>query len=74
MAQQMKGVGIIGTGRRGYDLGMCIIDLKDKTGLEIRALNNRTRIRMEEAETPSCRSMRIRKQLPISRCMSVVRT
>jgi predicted dehydrogenase len=49
MAQARKGVGIIGTGRRGYDLGMCIIDLHDKTNLEIRALNNRTRIRMEEA-------------------------
>jgi predicted dehydrogenase len=43
------GVGIIGTGRRGYDLGMCIIDLIDSTSLEIRALNNRTRIRAEEA-------------------------
>jgi predicted dehydrogenase len=49
MAQAKKGVGIIGTGRRGYDLGMCIIDLSDKVGFEIRALNNRTRVRMEEA-------------------------
>ncbi len=45
---EKTGVGIIGTGRRGYDLGMCIIDLTDSTCLEIRALNNRTRIRMEE--------------------------
>lgn len=49
MAQEKKGVGIIGTGRRGFDLGMCIIDLSEKTALEIRALNNRTHIRMEEA-------------------------
>jgi predicted dehydrogenase len=46
---EKTGVGIIGTGRRGYDLGLCIIDLIDSTSLEIRALNNRTRIRMEEA-------------------------
>jgi predicted dehydrogenase len=49
MAQNKIGVGIIGTGRRGYDLGMCIIELSDRTDLEIRALNNRTRVRMEEA-------------------------
>ncbi len=49
MGQEKTGVGIIGTGRRGYDLGMCIIDLSDRTKLEIRALNNRTRVRMEEA-------------------------
>ncbi len=49
MAQEKTGVGIIGTGRRGYDLGICIIELSDRTGLEIRALNNRTRVRMEEA-------------------------
>ena len=49
MTQAKKGVGIIGTGRRGYDLGMCIIDLSEKTELEIRALNNRTRVRMDEA-------------------------
>jgi predicted dehydrogenase len=46
---QNTGVGIIGTGRRGYDLGMCIIDLIGKTSLGIRALSNRTRTRMEEA-------------------------
>jgi predicted dehydrogenase len=50
MASKKRGVGIIGTGRRGYDLGMCIIDLMDETDLEIRALCNRTRVRMEEAE------------------------
>ncbi len=49
MTHGKKGVGIIGTGRRGFDLGMCIIELSDKTDLEIRALNNRTRVRMEEA-------------------------
>jgi predicted dehydrogenase len=49
MASAKRGVGIIGTGRRGYDLGMCIIDLMDETDLEIRALCNRTRVRMEEA-------------------------
>ena len=49
MARKRKGVGIIGTGRRGYDLGVCIIDLHDKIDIEIKALNNRTRIRMEEA-------------------------
>ena len=49
MVKEKMGVGIIGTGRRGYDLGMCIIDLSDKVGFEIRALNNRTKVRMEEA-------------------------
>jgi predicted dehydrogenase len=49
MERKKSGVGIIGTGRRGYDLGMCVIDLSDMTNLEISALNNRTRIRMEEA-------------------------
>jgi len=49
MAREKRGVGIIGTGRRGHDLGMCIIDLIEKTDLEIRALCNRTRVRMEEA-------------------------
>lgn len=43
------GVGIIGTGRRGYELGTCVIDLYDSTDLEIRALCNRTRVRMDEA-------------------------
>ena len=51
MPDSRIGVGILGTGRRGYELGTCIIDLYDKTDLEIRALCNRTRVRMEEAET-----------------------
>jgi predicted dehydrogenase len=50
LASEKRGVGIIGTGRRGYDLGRCIIDLIDETDLEIRALCNRTRARMEEVE------------------------
>ena len=50
MASEKRGVGIIGTGRRGYDLGMCIIDLMEETDLEIQALCNRTRVRMEEAK------------------------
>jgi predicted dehydrogenase len=49
MAKKKRGVGIIGTGRRGYDLGMCIIDLTDRVDLEVRALNNRTMVRAEEA-------------------------
>jgi predicted dehydrogenase len=49
MSEGRIGVGIIGTGRRGYELGTCIIDLYDRIGMEIRALCNRTRVRMEEA-------------------------
>jgi len=44
------GVGIIGTGRRGYALGMTIVELLKETDLEIRALCNRTEKRMEEAK------------------------
>jgi predicted dehydrogenase len=50
MSHERIGVGIIGTGRRGFELGSCIIDLYGKTDLEIRALCNRTRVRMEEAK------------------------
>jgi predicted dehydrogenase len=47
--RQKIGVGLIGTGRRGYEIAACIARLRDKTDLEIRALNNRTLIRMEDA-------------------------
>jgi predicted dehydrogenase len=50
MLSERVGVGIIGTGRRGFELGTCIIDLYGTTKLEIRALCNRTRVRMEEAK------------------------
>ena len=50
MSHEKIGVGIIGTGRRGFELGTCIIDLYGTTDLEIRALCNRTRVRMEEAK------------------------
>ncbi len=50
MSQERIGVGIIGTGRRGFELGTCMIDLYEKTDLEIRALCNRTRARMEAAK------------------------
>ncbi|HEB29678.1 MAG TPA: Gfo/Idh/MocA family oxidoreductase [Spirochaetes bacterium] len=50
MSSERTGVGIIGTGRRGFELGTCIIDLYGTTQLEIRALCNRTRVRMEEAK------------------------
>lgn len=43
------GVGLIGTGRRGYELAVCMARLRDKIDLEVRALNNRTPVRMEEA-------------------------
>jgi predicted dehydrogenase len=49
MSADRLGVGIIGTGRRGYELGACIVDLYHETNLELRALCNRTRVRMEEA-------------------------
>ena len=42
------GVGIIGTGRRGNSLALTIADLFEETNLEVRALCNRTRSRMEE--------------------------
>jgi predicted dehydrogenase len=44
------GVGLVGTGRRGYELAVCMANLQDKIDLEVRALNNRTPIRMEEAK------------------------
>jgi len=50
MIKKRIGVGIIGTGRRGYLLGICIVELTNKTNLEIKALCNRTYIRMEEAK------------------------
>jgi predicted dehydrogenase len=49
MSDTKIGVGILGTGRRGYELGTCIIDLYEKTDLEIRAICNRTRSRMGQA-------------------------
>jgi predicted dehydrogenase len=51
MVPNKIGVGIIGTGRRGYSLGMCIAELSEATDLEIRALCNRTRVRMKETQT-----------------------
>jgi predicted dehydrogenase len=51
MSDNRLGVGIIGTGRRGYELGACLIDLYRETNLELKALCNRTAVRMEEART-----------------------
>ena len=48
MAEKI-GVGLIGTGRRGYELAVCMARLRDRIDLEVRALNNRTPIRAEEA-------------------------
>ncbi len=45
------GVGIIGTGRRGYSLAMEIADLSDETGFGVTALCSRTRFRMEETKS-----------------------
>jgi predicted dehydrogenase len=50
MSDNRLGVGIIGTGRRGYELGSCVVDLYRETNLELRALCNRTKVRMEEAK------------------------
>ncbi len=69
MSDTKIGVGIIGTGRRGYELGLCIIDLYKKTDLEIRALCNRTRSRMEEAH--SSIMTRYRKQHGVSPSISL---
>jgi predicted dehydrogenase len=44
------GVGIIGTGRRGYSLAECIVNEREHIDLEIRALCNRTPIRMRKAK------------------------
>jgi predicted dehydrogenase len=44
------GVGIIGTGRRGYELGVCMAKLRSQIDLVVRALNNRTPIRMLETQ------------------------
>ena len=49
MAGKRVGVGIVGTGRRGYELGAIIARLHNELQLEIRALCNRTPIRMEKA-------------------------
>lgn len=43
------GVGLIGVGRRGYDLAECILRQRDQVGLELRALYNRSRVRAERA-------------------------
>jgi predicted dehydrogenase len=51
MQSKRIGVGIIGTGRRGFELGTCIIDLYGTTNLEIRALCSRTDVRMKEAKS-----------------------
>ncbi len=45
------GVGIIGTGRRGYSLALEIANMHGETGLEVAALCNRTRSRMEETRS-----------------------
>ena len=50
MSDRRIGVGIIGTGRRGFELSTCIVDLFKSTNLGVRALCNRTRIRMETAK------------------------
>jgi len=49
MAEKRMGVGIVGTGRRGYALGAIIARMHNELQLEIRALCNRTPIRMEKA-------------------------
>lgn len=41
------GVGIIGVGRRAYDLAQCMARLRDEISIEVRALHNRTRSRAE---------------------------
>ncbi len=51
MSKKKIGVGIIGTGRRGYSLGKCIAELREETGFEITALWNRTGVRMAETKT-----------------------
>jgi predicted dehydrogenase len=48
MAERL-GVGLIGVGRRGYDLAMCVARLRDQIDLEVAALFNRTRSRAERA-------------------------
>lgn len=45
----MIGVGLIGVGRRGYDLAMCIARLEKDIDLRVVALFNRTRERAERA-------------------------
>jgi len=49
MAGKTVGVGVVGTGRRGYELGAIIARLRPELQLEIRALCNRTPVRMEKA-------------------------
>ncbi|HUZ18229.1 MAG TPA: Gfo/Idh/MocA family oxidoreductase [Spirochaetia bacterium] len=44
------GVGIIGVGRRGYDLAECLVRLRDTVDLELRGLCNRTIIRAKRAK------------------------
>jgi predicted dehydrogenase len=44
------GVGIIGTGRRGYELAVCMAKLRSRIDLEVRGLNNRTSARMHETK------------------------
>ncbi len=51
MLKKKIGVGIIGTGRRGYSLGNCIAELRGETGFEITSLWNRTEVRMVETKT-----------------------
>jgi len=48
MAQTL-GVGLIGVGRRGYDLAMCIARLQQDIDLQVVSLFNRTRSRAERA-------------------------
>ena len=69
MSKNRTGVGIIGTGRRGFELATCIIDLHDTTDLEIRALCNRTRVRMEEAR--AALQTRYQKQHNVSPAMAL---
>ncbi|MFW6138363.1 MAG: Gfo/Idh/MocA family protein [Spirochaetota bacterium] len=50
MSENNLGIGIIGTGRRGHSLGVCAAELYHSAGVEVRALCNRTRLRMEQAK------------------------
>ncbi len=58
------GVGLIGTGRRAYELALCIARLRDRIDLEVRALHNRTPVRMEEAKKGIADSYRSAAEVP----------
>ncbi|MEX2445629.1 MAG: Gfo/Idh/MocA family oxidoreductase [Alkalispirochaeta sp.] len=44
------GVGIVGVGRRAYDLAQCMARLRNEINIEVRALHNRTRSRAERVK------------------------